>query len=55
LKTAPAWVNILEMAEEWSTPPYEITGGGKLIWFIRWRVWRRERDKAWQRKMKSKS
>jgi len=36
----------MEAAESWHTPPYEITGGNKLIWFIRWRVWRREKNRA---------
>jgi len=51
-------VKILEAADDWKTPPYEIAGGGKLLWLLRWRVWKREKnkaEKAWQETLKSKS
>lgn len=37
------------MAEEWGVPPWEIAGGTRLTWVLRWRVWRSEINKKKKR------
>lgn len=55
LKDMPWWANVLEAAEAWGVPPWEITGNGsRFLWYSRWMAYtdavnravkeRRERD-----------
>jgi len=34
--TPPIWVGVLMLAREWGTPPWEIAGGSKVVWLVRW-------------------
>lgn len=50
---------MLEAAEAWGRPPWEIYGGAPVLWFERWRFRRRtliqqaqERRAEWQTKSK---
>ncbi len=43
----PIWAAVLLAAEEWSIPPWEITGDGeRVMWFYRWAAYRHWRNKA---------
>jgi len=49
----PWWVEILQAAEDWGTPPWEIMRDqGKAIWVIRWRTWKRTVNGAQNEKSK---
>lgn len=49
----PLWCNVLDAAEEWGTPPWEISeDGNKLLWFLRWRVYKSEQVSAIKDKRK---
>ncbi|RMD64621.1 hypothetical protein D6833_04115 [Candidatus Parcubacteria bacterium] len=37
-RTAPAWVLTLQAAKEWGTPPWELTGGRRITWWLRYCV-----------------
>ncbi len=39
----PFWMGILQMAEEWGTPPWNISQApGSLMWAARWAAYRKE-------------
>ena len=39
----PWWVETLQQAAEWSTPPWILNGDGlEVVWLLRWRAWRSE-------------
>lgn len=33
----PVWCDVLIAAEAWHKAPWEIAGGSKIVWWIRWR------------------
>ena len=40
----PPWVAVLQMAEEWSTPPWEIMRApGSLKWAVRWAFYKEQK------------
>lgn len=41
----PWWANILVAAEAWGCPPWEIAGGWRLQWMLRWQVFTELRNK----------
>ena len=49
----PSWLGILQMADEWGTPPWEIEAAkGSLRWAARWAAYRKE--VAWVQEEKNK-
>ena len=49
----PIWLGALQMADDWSTPPWEIMRApGSLKWAARWAAYRKEM--AWVQEEKSK-
>lgn len=40
-----AWVGVLQAAEEWGCPPWEIERG-PAIWYARYREYSKAREKA---------
>ncbi|CUS05403.2 protein of unknown function [Candidatus Promineifilum breve] len=41
----PLWTGVLQAAEEWGCPPWEITGEsppGRVLWFLRRSVYQSE-------------
>ncbi len=39
-QSIPMWVTVLQMAEAWSTPPWDITGHpGSVRWMARWKFY----------------
>jgi hypothetical protein len=53
---APLWLGVLQMAEAWATPPWEIMDAeGSLVWANRWAFYRKQvrwveeqqREKKW--------
>ncbi len=49
----PSWMGVLQMAEEWATPPWEIVRAhGSLKWAARWAAYRKE--VAWVQEQQSK-
>lgn len=39
----PVWMGVLQMAEAWGTPPWEIMERrGGLIWAARWAAYKRQ-------------
>ena len=39
--TGPAWLAVLQMAEDWGVPPWEIVNApGSLRWARRWAIYR---------------
>jgi hypothetical protein len=43
--TPPPWVELLILWESTGTPPWEIAGGNRAYWFVRWRFWYAQRVK----------
>ena len=44
----PFWVNILEVAEAWGVPPWEVAGAAldnRAVWYYRQMAWSRARNK----------
>lgn len=40
---APTWLGVLQMAEAWGVPPWEIMDAeGSLLWAARWAAYRKE-------------
>lgn len=37
---------MLEAAEAWGCPPWEIAPGGKFLWYARWSSYKQTIDKA---------
>lgn len=35
-------MGVLAAAKEWGCPPWEIAGGHKLTWYIRWQEYRKQ-------------
>lgn len=49
----PWWMGVLQMAESWGVPPWEITDhSGSLVWAARWAAYRKE--VAWVQDEQSK-
>lgn len=49
----PSWMGVLQMAEEWGTPPWVImTAPGSLMWAARWAAYRKE--VAWVQEERNK-
>ncbi len=49
----PSWMGVLQMAEEWGTPPWVIMQSpGSLTWAARWAAYRKE--VAWVQEQQSK-
>lgn len=46
LKDLPWWTGVLEAAEAWGVPPWEIAPGGKFEWYARWSSYRETVNKA---------
>jgi len=42
---APFWVLILNAAESWGMPPWELAGGSKLKWLMRYKIMTTERNR----------
>lgn len=43
----PWWIEVLQQAAEWGTPPWELAGDDNtLLWVLRWRAWKAEIGKA---------
>jgi len=40
----PGWVLILQAAEAWSMPPWEIEAQASQLWWERWRCWTEEKN-----------
>jgi hypothetical protein len=39
----PTWLGVLQMAEAWGVPPWEIMRApGSLLWAARWAAYRKE-------------
>lgn len=37
----PWWIEVLQAAEDWGIPPWEIVDeAGKGVWMVRWRGWK---------------
>ena len=36
--TAPSWVARMDYAAEFGREPHEIFGGGRLLWWLRWKA-----------------
>jgi len=41
--SAPAWVGVLDAAESWGVPPWEIVTGSKMLWLHRYYTLRKLR------------
>ena len=41
----PLWLDVLVAADEWGTPPWEIAGGSRLLWWLRWQAWKTQAAK----------
>lgn len=39
------WATVLVAAEAWGCTPWEIAGGNKLVWFMRWQEYITETNK----------
>jgi hypothetical protein len=39
---------VLIAASEWGTPPWEIAGGSRLTWYLRWNEWKKLEHKRMQ-------
>lgn len=37
-QSPPAWVDVLAAAKEWSTPPWKIAGGSRVMWWFRYQA-----------------
>ncbi len=49
----PTWMGVLQMAEAWGVPPWEIMSAhGSLKWAARWAAYRKE--VAWVHEQNSK-
>ena len=48
----PDWVAILQMAEEWGIPPWQIEQEADPMWFERWQGYRSELNRATRDKRK---
>lgn len=49
----PWWIEVLQRAETWSVPPWEIAWDhGKVVWMIRQRIWSQQVDTALKDKRK---
>lgn len=42
----PWWTGVIEAAEAWGCPPWDIAPGGKFLWFARWQSYRGAVNKA---------
>ena len=42
---SPIWLMILLAAEAWGCPPWEIAGGNKVLWVLRWKFLAEQRAK----------
>lgn len=38
----PYWVTLLELAEEWKVPPWQLEDECDLLWFHRWTAYKQE-------------
>jgi hypothetical protein len=45
-KGGPWWLAVLVAAESWGCPPWEIAGGGRLMWWFRWQAYQKHLAKA---------
>lgn len=39
----PQWVIVLQMAEAWGVPPWQVEDEMSLMWWERWQTWSAER------------
>jgi hypothetical protein len=47
----PPWYLVIEAAEQWGRPPWEIAGDdNEALWFLRWRFIRNERARVAQKR-----
>ena len=55
-KSGPTWLPVLQMAEEWGTPPWEIVKApGSLRWAARWSAYKKAEAAARPKPMKKKT
>lgn len=40
MRTAPAWIQVLEAAGLWGRLPWELAGGTPIIWYLRFEAQR---------------
>jgi len=46
VKDLPWWTGVLDAAEAWGCPPWEIAPGGKFLWYARWSSYTQTVNKA---------